>query len=325
MSRSMLYLSRQDVERTALTMAEVIEAVEEAFREKAQGRVEVPPKVGVHTQPDSILHAMPAWIPAAKAAGMKWVGGYKTNLDKGLPFVNGLMILNDGETGIPIAVMDATWVTAKRTAAGSALAARYLAREDARVLGISGCGVQGRSHVEALVAVRPGISRVLAYDVSPQAQDRFVEEMQESFPKLDFQKVSSVQEAVQEADLVVTAGPVRRGAPPTILAGWLRPGAFATAVDFDSYWAPEAFEEADLFFTDDLETLEYSQSKGFFKSVKKVHGELGQLVAGEHPGRTSPEQRTMAMLMGLAIVDVLTAARVLDRARQMGIGTELPL
>lgn len=124
MSEELLYLSQADVEAVGLTMAEVIEALEEMFHEKGQGRVEMPPKPGIHTRPDAFIHAMPAYIPALESAGMKWVSGYPENYRYDLPYITGLLILNDPETGLPISVMDCVWITAKRTGAATAVAAK---------------------------------------------------------------------------------------------------------------------------------------------------------------------------------------------------------
>ncbi len=147
LGQDLLYLSQSDVAAVGLTMAEIIAALEAMFNEKAQGRVEMPPKIALHPAPDAFIHAMPASIPAQKALGIKWVSGYPENTKRGLPYVTGLLILNDFETGIPIALMDATWITAKRTGAATALSAKYLARPDSASVGILGCGVQGRSDI----------------------------------------------------------------------------------------------------------------------------------------------------------------------------------
>ena len=125
---TIVYLSRRDVEKVDLSMTEIIDALETMFKEKGEGRVEMPPKPGIHTRKDAFIHAMPAYIPRLESAGLKWVSGYPENQKKGLPYITGLLILNDPETGIPLAIMDATWITAKRTGAATALAAKYLAR-----------------------------------------------------------------------------------------------------------------------------------------------------------------------------------------------------
>jgi len=146
-----LYLSRADVEAVNLSMKEIIDLLEKAFLEKGNGNVEMPPKPGIHTLPDAFIHAMPAYIPSMRSAGIKWVSGYPENFKRGLPYINGLMILNDVETGIPYAVMDCSWITAMRTGAASALSAKYLARPDSETVGILACGVQGRTDRKSVV------------------------------------------------------------------------------------------------------------------------------------------------------------------------------
>src|SRR5512136_2128963 len=167
-----LYLSAREVASLGVTMAEVIAALEVAFRELGEGRVEMPPKPGVHSQPDAFIHAMPAYIPALHAIGVKWVSGYPENHKRGLPYISGLLILNDDQTGMPLAVMDCTWITAMRTGAATALAAKYLARPESQTVGILGCGVHGRSNLDALKVLFP-IKQVVAYDVSPEQTNRF--------------------------------------------------------------------------------------------------------------------------------------------------------
>jgi len=132
----LLYLSRADVEAVALDMPAMIGLLETAFREKGEGRVEMPPKPGIHTQPDAFIHAMPAHIPGLHAAGIKWVSGYPGNQAKGLPYITGLLILNDEVTGLPYSVMDCTWITAYRTCAATAVSAKYLARPESETAGI---------------------------------------------------------------------------------------------------------------------------------------------------------------------------------------------
>jgi len=119
-----LYFSRADVEKTGVSMPEIITAVERVFKEKGEGKTEMPPKPGIHTRPDCFIHAMPAYIPSMEAAGMKWVSGYPENQDNGLPYIGGLLILNDPDTGFPRAIMDCTWLTVKRTGAATAVAAK---------------------------------------------------------------------------------------------------------------------------------------------------------------------------------------------------------
>jgi ornithine cyclodeaminase/alanine dehydrogenase-like protein (mu-crystallin family) len=320
----LLYLSQEDVEALDVPMARVIEAVETAFREKGEGRVEMPPKPGIHPGGgDNFIHAMPAYIPALHSAGVKWVSGFPQNHERGLPYISGLLIFNDVETGIPLAVMDCIWITGKRTGAATAVAAKYLARPDSKVVGILGCGVQGRTNVEALNVLFP-LERVMAYDLDPDAVAEYAEQVASDYD-LEVVVAGTPQQAVSGCDLVVTAGPILKEPHRTIQAGWLEAGAFASLVDFDSYWHPAAMKEADKFCTDDLAQLRYYESAGYFKEIPAVYADLGELVTGKKPGRETAEERTMTANLGLALDDMAVAPLLYEHAIEEGVGTWLPL
>ena len=319
-----LYLSSFDVARVGLAMSDIIAAVEDAFLQKGQGRVEMPPKPGIHTRPDAFIHAMPAYIPGLRAAGMKWVSGYPDNHRRGLPYITGLMILNDPETGVPLCVMDCTWVTAKRTGAATAVAAKRLARRDARTVSILGCGVQGRSNIEALKVVLPGLRRVMAYDVVRANRDRFIAEVAAAC-RVEVVGVETPREAVLDSDVVVTAGPILRRPAPVIEADWLRPGVFVCPLDFDSYVTPGAFRAADRLYTDDTAQQEYYREAGYFRETPEPQGDLGEVVAGLKPGRLRDDERTISINLGLALEDVAVGIRVYERAVAQGIGQRLAL
>jgi ornithine cyclodeaminase/alanine dehydrogenase-like protein (mu-crystallin family) len=322
--KKLLYLSQADVESLGVGMAEILDALEAAFREKGQGRVEMPPKPGIHPGGgDNFIHAMPAYIPALNSAGIKWVGGFPGNSARGLPYITGLLILNDAETGLPLAVMDCVWITGKRTGAATAVAAKYLARPDSSVVGVLGCGVQGRTNVEALQVLFP-LERVMAYDVDAGAARCYADDVGRRLG-LEVVIADTPREAVAGCDLVVTAGPILKEPHRTIQAGWLDAGAFASLVDYDSYWHPQAMQEVDKFCTDDVPQLLYHQDVGYFQDIPPIHGEVGELVTGQKPGRETPEERTMTANLGLAMDDMAVAPLVYQRAVERGIGTWLPL
>jgi ornithine cyclodeaminase/alanine dehydrogenase len=320
---SVLYLSRKDVETIALPMQEIIDALEAMFKEKGAGRTEMPPKPGIHTRPDAFIHAMPAYIPSLQSAGMKWVSGYPDNQRKGLPYITGLLLLNDPETGIPIAIMDCTWITAKRTGAATAVAAKYLARPESATIGIVACGVQGRSNLEALSCLFK-ITKVKAYDLYPEIAERYAREMSEAL-NLDVEPVKNLPEAVKGLDMVVTSGPILKNPKPLIERGWLARGAFASPVDFDSYWKTEALREIDKLATDDLAQMHYYRHEGYFKETPKPYADLGEIAAGLKPRRESADERTMSINLGLALDDMATAIRIYQLAKTKGVGLKLPL
>ena len=319
----LLYLSRADVEKVALPMSRVIDLVETAFREKGLGEVEMPPKPGIHTRKDAFIHAMPAYIPAMNSAGIKWVGGYPENYKKGLPYISGLLILNDPETGLPVSVMDCSWITAMRTGSAGAVAAKYLARPDSEVMGVLGCGVQGRTNLIAMSQLFP-IKRVYAYDIRPEAAEKYRQEMGDSLG-VEVMVVKEPKDAVADADIVVTAGPILKHPTPVIEKGWLKPGGFASPVDFDSYWKPEALAEADKYATDDTSQYLYYRTVGYFLQSPDPYADLGEIVTGQKPGRETPEERTISMNLGLALEDMAVAPEIYRLAKERGIGTWLPL
>jgi ornithine cyclodeaminase/alanine dehydrogenase len=322
--RELLYLSHADVVAIDLAMPEILEALETAFREHGEGRAEMPPKPGIHPGGgDNFIHAMPAYIPALESAGVKWVSGFPGNQHQGLPYINGLLILNAPATGMPLAIMDCVWITGARTGAATALSAKFLARSGSSVVGVLGCGVQARTNLEGLKAVFP-LQTVKAYDLHPEVSETYALEMATRFG-IEGIAVSSPEEAVRGCDIVVTAGPILKTPHATIRAGWLDEGAFASLVDFDSYWHPEAIAEVDKFCTDDTPQLRFYQGEGYFQQIPAVHADLGELVTGRKPGRESPEERTMTANLGMALDDMAVAPLIYAKAMQKGIGVRLPL
>jgi ornithine cyclodeaminase/alanine dehydrogenase-like protein (mu-crystallin family) len=320
----LLYLSQADVVAVGISMSEIIAALETAFRAKGEGRTEMPPKPGVHPGGgDNFIHAMPAYIQDLKSAGVKWVSGYPENYKRGLPYITGLLIYNDVENGLPLAVMDCVWITAKRTGAASAVAARRLARPESAVMGMLGCGVQGQSHAEAFTETFP-LKKILAYDKDPESARRYAAAMTRQL-KVEVVAVKTPREAVSGCDIVATAGPILKVPHATIQAGWLDEGAFASLVDYDSYWSREALAQAAKFCTDDIPQLKLYQSMGYFRNIPPIHADLGELVTGKKKGRENSKERTMTANLGLAIDDMAVAPLIFARAKEKGIGTWLPL
>lgn len=324
--QKLLYLSKRDVEAVNIDMRSVIDQVEAAMRELGNGAIEMPPKTGIHPgeTTDDFIHAMPAQIPAMAAAGVKWIAAYASNSSRGLASISGLIVLNDPESGAPMAIMDCTWITAARTGAATALSARYLARSESSAIGILGPGVQGMSNLKAIKELF-ALKQVKIYGTRREAAEEFAQKVSDQFG-LETEVVDEPRKAVSGLDIVVTAGPILKTPHATIQRGWLDEGAFASLVDFDSYWARGALAESDLYTTDDKNQYLYYQDKvGYFQDCPELHADLGDLVSGKRSGRVSPEQRTFAVNLGVAIEDMAVALVVYQRAREMKIGTELPI
>jgi ornithine cyclodeaminase/alanine dehydrogenase len=160
--------------------------------------------------------------------------------------------------------------------------------------------------------------------VDPDAQRAYVDEMSAQFG-LQIVPVQEPRQAVVGCDIVVTAGPILKVPHATIQPGWFEEGAFASLVDFDSYWHPDALRQADKFCTDDVPQLQHYRQVGYFQDIPPIYADLGELVTGRKPGRELDTERTMACNLGLALDDMATAPLIYHRALERGVGTWLPL
>jgi ornithine cyclodeaminase/alanine dehydrogenase-like protein (mu-crystallin family) len=323
----LIYLSRNDVEGLGVTMREIIDIVDNGFRLKGLGKTEMPPKPGVHPVKDAFIHAMPAYVQEIEAAGVKWVSGYPSNIEKKLPYITGLLILNDPATGIPIAVMDCAWITAMRTGASAGISAKYLARKDSRVAGILGCGVQARTSVMALAETLPQMSEVRCNDLFPEATKRFIADLAPKFPKLKFIPCVSPAEMMKSADVVVTAIPIVTRPAPPLDKGLLKEGGLAVSLDYDSAWTSAAMNECQKYCSDDIGQMLSTQKHGvYFGGIPSaIWADLGDLAAGKKPGRQNDKERIFSMNMGIAVDDMVTAKVIYGRAVEKKAGVRLPL
>ena len=322
-----LYLSRSAVESLGMTMAEVLAAVENGFRLKGLGRTEMPPKPAVHVRTDCYMTAMPAYVREVEAAGLKWVSGYPPNMAKRLPYISGLLILNDPETGIPIAVMDCAWITAMRTGASVGVSAKYLARSESAVAGFIGCGVQARTSLMALVETLPKLREVRCHDLHPAARDAFIRDMSARFGRLKFAACQTPREMARDADVIVSAIPIVTKPQPPLDAGLLKSGGLAVSLDYDSAWSSAAMKQCDKFVTDDCGQLLSTKEHGvYFGGIpEKIHADLGELAAGLKKGRASASERIFSMNMGIAVDDMVTAKSLYEKALAHNVGVRLPL
>jgi len=323
----LVYLSQADVVGLDMSMREVLDALDLGFAAKGRGNTEMPPKPGIHTRPDCFIHAMPAYVKELEVAGLKWVSGYPPNPAKGLPYITGLLVLNDCDTGVPLAVMDCAWVTAMRTGASAGISARYLARAGSDSAAIVGCGVQARTSLMALVEELPALAEVRCYDLVPEATQKYIAEMSAQFPTLQFVTCESAPDAVRPADVVVSAVPIVVDPRPDLDAGMLKEGGLAVSLDYDSAWTSAAMKECGKFCSDDIGQLLATKEHGvYFGGIPDaIHADLGDLAAGTRPGRENETERIFSMNMGIAVDDMVTARVLYERALKRGAGVRLPL
>jgi ornithine cyclodeaminase/alanine dehydrogenase len=324
-----LILSLDDV-KSVLTMPDCIEAVEEAFRQLSLGNVVQPTRPTIRIPAHrALINAMPAYIGGVEALGVKWVGGYLGNPAIGLPVVQALIILNDGTNMTPLAVMNGTYITAVRTGAVSGVATRLLARPEAATVGIIGAGVQAKTQLEAVCAVR-SISEARVFDVVPEAAARYAAEMSERLG-VPVRPAAAAEEAVREMDVVCAASTSKT---PVVLGDWLKEGAHINGVGSHSVDARELDTRTIVRSTVVVDTMDAAMAEAgdlldpiAEGAVTEAHirAELGDVITGKKPGRTSPREITLFKSQGLAIQDVATAQLVYRMARERGIGIEVSL
>lgn len=322
------YLSQEDVLKVKLPYRDIIEVVEAAMAAKGLGEFECPPKPGVHTRTTStgattFLHAMPAFVKTLDVSGLKWVAGYPDNFKYDLPQIFGLMVLNDCETGAPLSVMDCRWITGVRTAAVSAVTAKYCRPAVVDTLSIVGAGMQARTHAIMLKEVCPEIKRILISDIKPENVDKCIADLKPFLPDVEFVPVST-EDAIKQADILVTA--TQRVAKPFVFYDMIKPGALVMALEAGRALEGKLIKNCDKYITDDWDlTLSYVSQGAFAEGLPAVHNTLGKIVIGEEPGRERAEDIILAVNEGMAISDVALAAKVYEAAMEKGIGIDLPL
>ncbi len=306
----MLVLGREELQDLGITWTDVVDVLDDAFLQKSKGLVQNPPKPAVHPRSDAFINAMPAYLGGSDRVGIKWVAGFEGNRAKGLPYIYGVFLLTDAETGRPQALIDGGWITEMRTAGASGVVLRHVPDQPRR-LAIVGAGVQGRRHLELLLELRPGIEEVRVYDAREEASEALLALAGDRKGVL----AGSAEEAVEGADLVVTAVTVTLD--PHLTAANTDPDAVLLPVDYDDGMAAQAANGAALYVVDDPGQYA-SVADLHFEGFREPDGELAQVVAG---GLAVPSKgRRMFLNMGIAMDDVALGGLCFDRARERGIG-----
>lgn len=325
----MLILTQEDVV-SLLTIEKAIDAVENGYKERGIGTAHVPPRIGI----DIKKHAgwwgvMPAYLEGTDTIAVKISTFYPENLKYGLPAVMGLMVLNDPKTGAPLAVIDGTSITTIRTGAAGGVAAKYLAKKDAKTAAVIGAGVQGRAQLMALCKVR-NIVTARVYDAVEEKCQKYVNEMQKEL-HIKVISVKTPEEAVIGADVVITATPSKS---PVFNGKYVEKGMHITAIGASTPKMRElddmTIEKADKIVLDFWEDavkagdIYIPMTRGILKE-DGIYAEIGDIIAGKKLGRTSDKEITIFKSVGTAVIDVSTAKQVYELARAKKIGIEIEI
>ena len=299
--------------RTLIDMSDVISVVEEAFKTCGEGRAKMPGKTYLSLERGD-FRAMPAALPGS--AGVKWVNVHPQNRSLGLPSIMAILIYSDPKTGYPLAIMDATEITAYRTGAAAAVASKYLARPDSHTVGIIGAGFQAHTQILAHAELFNLIS-VNVFDVSRAAVDKLISSLSQFSIRS-----CSIQEAVA-SDIVCTLTPSRS---PIVKREWVKQGTHIDAVGADAPGKQElepSILKAAIVVVDDLEQasgsgeLNVPIEKGAY-SINEVYGTLAELVAGKKKGRANDKGITVFDSTGIAVEDIAVARFLFEKAQKVG-------
>lgn len=321
----LLVLNQAEVERL-LPMSDCITVMMDALMALAKGHVHLPLRMVVHPpEAAGVLALMPAYVSGEHATyGVKIIGVFNGNSALGKDSHQGAVLLLSGETGEPLALMNASAITAIRTAAVSGVATRVLARAESGDLAIIGSGVQARSHLAAMTCVR-SIRRVRVVSRNPAHAQQFVKEMRAIYP-FPIEAVASIEAAVRDADLIVTA---TSSTEPVLKRNWISQGAHLNVVGASQAFAREvdsATMAASSLFVDRREST-VNESGDYLFALREgvigpdhIRAEIGEVLIGAKPGRINPDEITLFKSLGLAIEDLAAAAYVYQRAHQSNIG-----
>jgi len=323
-----LVLSRSDVQ-ALLTLPDCIAAVEDAFRLHAEGRTFGPGVLAVHAT-DGSFHVKAAGLVGARRwFAAKTNANFPDNLARfGRPTIQGTVVLSDAEHGEPLAIMESGSITALRTGAATAVAAKYLARPESRVATIVGCGVQGQIQLAAIAAVLP-LARVWLVDADRSRAKDLAARGEQTLP-LDAEVTTNLKDALRDSDVCVTCTPSRQA---FLMRAHVRPGTFIAAVGADNQGKQELEPALVAASTLVVDVMEQCAEIGELQHVlaaslmtrEQVHAELADVVAGRRPGRTRADEITVFDSSGTALQDVAAAVAVYENARRSGRGTEVKL
>ena len=310
-----------------LSMSEVVEVVESAFKEKGLGRVQMPAKIYIYyREHDGDLRTMPAFLEDLGISAVKIVNVHPKNpVENDLPTVMAVIILIEPSTGAPIAIMGGTTITDMRTGAAGAVAAKYLARKDSKILGLVGAGAQARTQLLALLEILD-FDEVRVWSRTAESKKRFVAEIQEGFgSRIQVIPVENIGEAVKKADVVVTTTPSRK---PLVTNDMVSAGMHINCIGADAVGKeeldPEILKRAKIVVDDWAQASHSGEinvplSNGVI-SKENIWGEIGQIVAGLKSGRQGRDEITIFASTGLAVQDAVTAEIAYRRALAKKIG-----
>jgi ornithine cyclodeaminase/alanine dehydrogenase len=327
MENSSLLITQEEI-KSLLDLPSVLNIVERTYRSHGEGKVILPPKLtldlgeGAPWPPyQAFMNAMPAYLGDVDVAGIKWVGGFKGNPAKGLPYITGMILLINPKNGMFIAVLEGAHITALRTGAASAVFAKFLARQDSSVLTIIGAGMQGRMHLRALSQVF-NLTEVRVTDIDEARLQEYCRSMAAEV-RVNIRAARSLEEAVRGADIVCT---VTAASEPLVRKEWLKSGVLVIGAGSYQELEADVILRADKIVVDNWAQASHRGALAGLVGAgelrhENVYGDIFEIVAGRKAGRETDDESIVGVPVGLGSLDIACAYEAYERALKQGAGT----
>lgn len=324
-NQELLCLTQAEVRGIGLTEDQIIDLTERAMIAYSKRQVEMPAKIGLHPLPDTLMHAMPAYIPEQFSCGIKWASCFPANRERyGYSQTTGILVLNDHLSGSPICLMDAVYITEVRTAAVAVAAAKRLANPRATTFGMVGAGVQGNVHVRMIEKALPHLEEIRVIDTFEPAVEALIERQQ---PHVRARIVKCGDyEQIARCDVVCSAAIIKQKPDPKFRDAWFGKGQTIITSDCHTFYEDATMKRADKYLLDSVAQHELLVGYGYYPwGLPKIYAETGEVLGGIKKGRERADELIVCNNVGMAVEDMMIARRIFDIALERGLGRIISL
>lgn len=322
-NEEMLQLNKEECRKIGLSQDEIIELTEKAMIAYSKREVEMPNKIGLHPLENTMMHAMPAYVPSENVSGMKWVSVFPENQKRfGYSQTTAIVLLCDSESGSPICLMDGAYLTEVRTAAVAVAAAKKVANTDAKTLGMIGCGVQGSAQVSMIERALPELETIYVIAKPSSPIDEFIAKQQPKV-KAKLVKAKSYEELAKSSEVILSASIVKKP-EPQIMDAWISAGQTIILTDGHTHFDDAIMKRADKYILDSPDQVKI-MLHNYPYGLPKIYAETGEVLGGIKKGRENKNELIVVNNTGMAVEDMLIAKRIFDIALKQGIGRRIKL
>ena len=326
MGEELLYLSESECRALPITDKEVFDLTERALILYSERKVDMPAKIAIHPLPGTFYHAMPCSIEEMSSAGIKWGMCYPDNrVNFGIKQTSCLLIYNEYLSGVPLAVMDALFITEIRTPCVAFASAKHMAKQNAKTFGMIGCGTQGKEHVRIVNNTLKDVDTIYIYDVYEDMMDALIKQNQNKV-SAKIIKAKSIEEVIKSSEVVASAAVITDSPQPEIKDEWVVKGQTFLSSDLHSHFEDVTIKRMDKYTLDSISQHELLSGFNYYpQGLPNIYAEIGEVCAGKKPGRENDDEIIFCNNVGMAVEDMMVARILFDRALEAKAGRFVPL